>query len=166
MKPGGIFALDLSGTVGWCFGHPGDLVPLFGTWHLSESRLLGPRYVSYENELIAALRLFKPKLVVMEAPLPSKSQGSTNVARQQFGLAAYTEGECWRNQTRLTEQAASSVRKGVLGRGTFSVGTAKSHVIAYCKAQGWAVPDDNAADACLLWAFACGVRNPIQGKLM
>lgn len=158
---GGILALDLSGIVGWCYGRIDDVLPLFGTWHLSESKLLGPRYVAFENELIDALDRFQPKLVIAEAPLPSNRQGSTNVARQQFGLAAYVEGECWRRQIECREQPAHQVRKTVLGKGSFgSSEAAKAQVLAYARAQGWKVPDHNAADACVLWRYACFVRRP------
>lgn len=158
VRQGGIFALDLSGIVGWAYGHAGqNASPEFGTWRLPEGPRLGPKYVGYENELIAALEKFKPKLVVMEAPLPSMRQGSTNVARQQFGLAAYTEGECCRARIQLREQAASTVRKAVMGQGRFPTGTAKEHVIAWCREQGWMVQDDNAADACVLWAYSCKI---------
>lgn len=172
VRTGGILTLDLSSVVGWAYGHPGDDAPVFGTWHLSTSRLLGPRYVSYENELIACLNLYMPRLVVMEAPLPSIRQGSTNVARQQFGLAAYTEGECHRFHVQLREQPAHMVRKAVLGRGSFGEpdpanprrrvngrANAKSAVMEWCQAQGWNVPDDNAADACVLWRYSCEIES-------
>ena len=65
---GGFLCLDLGSSVGWAYQRADDAMPLFGTWHLADTTLHGPRYASYENELIAALERFKPTLVVMEAP--------------------------------------------------------------------------------------------------
>ena len=160
----GILALDLSGTCGWAFGCDGDLVPAFGSWQLSESSLLGPKFVAYENELIAALERLRPRLCVMEAPLPAMSQGSTNVARLQFGLAAITEAECWRARVQVREQAASTARKAVIGQGRWAKGTAKHHVIAYCRSQGWSVSDDHQADALILLAFSHRVQRERAGR--
>lgn len=163
--PGGILALDLSGTVGWAAGHPGQ-TPACGTWRLSTSPRLGPRFVGYENELIDALERWKPRLVVMEAPLPAMRQGSTDVARQQFGLAAYTEGECERARVQLREQPAHMVRKAVLGYApTGGTEKIKAEIVAWCHAQGWSPPDHNAGDALVLWAYSCLMerRRPITG---
>lgn len=158
---GGILALDLSGSCGFAHGHAGsNELPAFGTWHLPPGAWLGPKFVAYENELIAALEGLQPKLVLMEAPLPASRQGSTNVARQQFGLAAITEAECCRARVVLREQPAHMVRKAVLGRGAFGGSEpAKAAVIAWCRAQGYCVTDDHQADALVLFRFACMAQN-------
>ena len=161
-RPGGIFCLDLSSVCGFAVGHIGDLVPSFGSWHLSESSLLGPKFVSFENELIAALERLRPSICVMEAPLPAMSQGTTNVARLQFGLAAITEAECWRARVQVRETAASTARKQVIGQGRWAKGTAKDHVLAWCRTQGWNPPDDHAGDALVLWRHTCGVQDRLR----
>ena len=158
MTIGGLLCFDLSGTVGFAYGHVGDLMPTFGSWHLSDSSLLGARYTSFENELIAAIERFRPRVIIMEAPLPSSAQGTTNVARQQFGLAAYVEGEAFRARIQVREVPASTVRKEVLGKGRFASGTAKAAVMAFCKGKGWNVSDDHQADALILWLYSCDVQ--------
>ena len=104
-------------------------MPAFGTWHLADSHLLGLKFVSFENELIAAIKPLQPRLIVMEAPLPSMSQASTNVARLQFGMAAYVEGEAHRACVQIREQTASTARKAVISRGRWTKGMAKDHVL-------------------------------------
>lgn len=164
-RTGGVLCLDLSSIVGWCYGHRGDPLPEFGRWVLADGPALGPKFVGFENMLIKALERFQPTKVVMEAPLPANRQGSTNVARQQFGLAAYTEGECCRARVALFEREANVVRAAVLGRGNFgSSEKAKAAVMAWCAAQQWPVPDNNAGDAAVLWAYSCGIR--FQGTLL
>ena len=54
----------------------------------------------------------------------------------------------------MFEVAASTVRKTIMGTGRFKAGTAKDEVLAWCRNQGWPVPDHNAADACLVWRYA------------
>lgn len=157
-----ILALDLGSWVGWAFGALGDNRPSFGTWHLPETRLRGPRYVAYENELIAALRRFQPTVVVMAAPLNRKAKGGQAAARQQLGLAAYTEGECCRARVQLREVHEATARKDVLGRGRFPVGGAKPAAMAWAAASGFDVSDDHQADTLVLWTHACGVQDRIE----
>jgi Holliday junction resolvasome RuvABC endonuclease subunit len=154
---GGVLTLDLASIVGWAYGHKGER-PSSGTWIL-RGHQLGPRFVGFENELIRAIETYRPRLIVMEAPLPPTRQASTFVARQQFGLAAYVEGEGCRAGIDVREMPFDTVRKAVLGRGRFG-GTdqAKAAVLAWCRAQGWNPSDHNAADAIVLWAFATGIR--------
>lgn len=128
---------------------------MFGTWHLPATKLLGPRFVAFENELIAAFGRFRPRLCVMEAPLHAYRQGSTNVARQQLGLAAYVDGEGHRARVQVREEQANTARKAVLGCGRFdSSEAAKAAAIAWCRAQGWMAGDDHQADALVLLRYS------------
>lgn len=163
MIQGGLLTLDLSGTVGVAYGHKGDERPWSTSWRLSRGSDLAPRFGGFENELVAALDLYRPRRVVMEAPLPSNRQASTFVARQQFGLAAITELNCWRAGVDCRETSCDAVRLAVLGRCRFAGGTeeAKRTVMTWCRAQGWNPVDHNAGDSLVLWAYSTGrVRNP------
>ncbi len=157
--PGGILSLDLSGVVGWAYGTVDDADPLTGAWVLpGGAARIGQRYAAYENELIDAIARHRPSLVVMEAPMRLHAQMGRNeaAARQQFGLAAYTEGECYRARVELAEADVDHVRKVVLGRSRWpNRSQVKPAIVAWCQSMGWSVPDHNAADACLLWTFAC-----------
>jgi Holliday junction resolvasome RuvABC endonuclease subunit len=159
---GGILCLDLSSTVGAAYGHKGDARPWSTSWRLAKGSQLGPRFVGFENELIRALDDFRPRRVVMEAPLPAAQQASTFVARQQFGLAAYCEGVCCRADVDCREMPANVVRKAVLGRvPTGGADRIKAEIMAWCRAQGWNPCDHNCGDALVLWCYATGrVLNP------
>lgn len=147
----GILACDLSLKVGWAFGLETDKAPRCGVWLLPSSADLGRRYAALGNELADALALHQPRLVVFEAALAHKRQTS---ARLLMGLAAHAESTCWRWDVECREADVQTIRKAVLGRGTFPKGEAKPAVMAWCTSQGWAFPDDNAADALCLWQFA------------
>lgn len=157
-----VLAIDLGKCVGWAFGMPGDPLPLFGTWHLANTTLHGPRFASYENELIAALERFKPTLVVMASPLRRTGMQGQQAARQALGLAAFTESECYRARVQLREAHEGTVRKDVLGRGTFPAGAVKNVAVAWCIANGWPVTDDHQADALILWKHSCGVQSRLE----
>ena len=146
----GVLALDLALRVGWAFGLDADAAPHCGVWVLPSAADLGRRYAALGNELADALALHQPRLVLMEAPLVRQD----NSARLLLGLAAHVESTCYRWGVECREAHSATVRKAVLGRGTFPKGTAKAAVLAFCTEQGWPVPDDNAADACLVWAYA------------
>lgn len=150
MKPGALLALTLHSNVGYCAGHPGDIAPDYGSWRLSESRLLGPRFVGFENELIAMLDRLKPRLVVMQVAIGNGiAQDGGSLARQQFGMMAYCAGECHRARVQLREVTAGDVRRDVLG---------KQDVGAWCRANGFRPGDNLQADALALWKHTCAVQ--------
>lgn len=146
----GTLCLDLSLSIGWAFGLHEDDAPRCGVWLLPSSADLGRRYAALGNELADAIALFQPRLVLMEAPLVRQDRS----ARLLLGLAAHVESTCYRWGVECMETHSSTARKAVLGRGTFPTGEAKAAVMAWCRAQGWAFPDDNAADALCLWQYA------------
>ena len=158
----GFLCLDLGSSVGWAYQRADDAMPLFGTWHLADTTLHGPRYASYENELIAALERFKPTIVVMEAPLHRGSHKGNAAARLALGLVAYTEGECFRARVQLREEHSATTRKAVLGRGTFAKGTVKDEAMGWCMANGMRVSDSHQADALVLLRHTCGVQDRLR----
>jgi hypothetical protein len=158
--PGLYLTLDLSSSTGWAYGGLDHYAPLTGVWHLPKSTP-GARYAAYENELIDALAKWRPKAVIMEAPMRLYAQvakrGKETAARQQYGLAAYTEGECWRARVKCLQADVNEVRQTVLGRSRWpDSDQVKPWIVAWCEARGWTVPDHNAADASVLWEFVCG----------
>lgn len=154
MQSGGIFTLDLSTTVGWAYGHPGDERPMCGTWLLPTGDL-GRMFASLENELDDALIFHRPRLILIEAPLPPTATSNATTWHHQIGEDACVRATAYRHSVEVRDQAVSTVRKEVLGTGRFPGGDAKAAVLAHCARRGWPVPDHNAADACVLWEFAC-----------
>lgn len=158
---GGVLALDLSGFAGWAYGCKGDAAPRCGVWVLPKFVLdAGRHFAAFENELADAIAEFQPAVVSMEAPLPANFQTHALSAEQQIGLAALAATTCYRWERPLYRRAVQTVRSAVLNNGRLRKDEAKQVVTAWCRARGWAVPDHNAADACVVWAFEVGIRAP------
>jgi hypothetical protein len=155
-RPGGVLALDLSGMVGWAYGQIEDRTPAFGCWRLPHEGGEGGRYAAFEDELIAAMETLQPGRLVLEAPMPLGALcgvSTLKVVAQQLTLRGIAYAEAWRASAPISEISADAVRFAMLGQSRFAKGTVKREVLAYCKRQGWKVPDHNAGDACLTWAW-------------
>lgn len=153
---GGVLALDLSRSTGWCLGHVGQTVPAFGVWHLPSIGGEGARYAAFENVLAEAMDLWAPAAVVLEAAFSLQALANASniaVARQQLTLRGFAYSEAWRASATISEIDSFTVRSEVLGRGRFAKETVKREVFQYCRGRGWKVPDHNAGDACLVWLW-------------
>ena len=162
MTEGGILALDLSTRCGWALGLPGER-PLAGVWLLPSMSTPGATAAAIIDRLTDMVVGTKPWLIVMEAPLPPQAQTHMLTARLQFGLALAVELVGHWNDIKVLEEKADVVRKAVLGRSRFGKGLTKPAVIAWCREQGWEPPDDNAADALILWFHACQRQHAVKG---
>lgn len=152
MKTGCILALDLARRLGWAAGVPGDrprsgVVQLRGQSH-------GEVYAALGNWLDDARLVHQPASLVYEAPLIGGQHSGINAARLALGMVAIVEQFCWDNSIDCLEEHVSRTRKEVLGRGSFPKGTAKAEVMAWVRAQGFDVADDNQADSIVLWLHA------------
>jgi len=148
-------ALDLATTVGWCIGVPTS-APIYGSV-LLDGRERAARYGALLDWLDDALTVHRFDAVLCEAPMVSNDIRSRNAALLSLGLAAIVEFWCWDNSIRRLEPAhVGTVRKDILGRGTFAKGLAKPAALDWCRSQGFAPGDDNAADSIVLWAHGTG----------
>ena len=148
---GGILALDLARNTGWAYGLPGAAIPFCGTWRLPPFEMQAASFCALADKLDSFFTAHGVKLLVLEAPVPTGSKRGINAARQQLGLAAAAEMAAHWADVRAVEENVSSARKSVLGRGMFPKGEAKKHVTEWCSSMNFKPPDDNAADALLLW---------------
>jgi len=140
-------ALDLSTRVGWGFGTQ-STKPVYGTWVLGDGGL-GRRCSCLANEMEGAIQLFKPDLIILEAPLPAQRQASTHVARIQFGLAAVAEMMAHEWNVRCEEERAEKVRAALFGKARVE----KDKVMSWARSQGWSPPTHDAADALALLVY-------------
>jgi len=153
-----VIALDLSGTCGVAWGPLSDPLPRFTTWKLLRDQGEGGRYASFENELEAAMDDIQPSNMVIEATLTFQAlarYSNYQVGCQQITLRGIARMVAWRAEgCSVSEVDARTVRAEVLG---LSFGTdretAKRAAILYCWKHKLKVPDDNAADACLIWLW-------------
>lgn len=154
--PGGVLALDLSSRVGWAYGAIDTAVPAFGVWALPRIGGEGARFAAFENELAEAMEDLQPGRIVLEAPMSLRALcgvSTLHVVAQQLTLRGIAYAEAWRASVPISEISSDMVRFAMLGQSRFAKGTVKREVVAYCRARGWRVPDHNAADACLVWAW-------------
>lgn len=150
-EPGGVLALDLAGTAGWCYGDVDDIVPLFGIWRLPKVGGEGARYAAFENTLIDHLNEWRPSWIVLEEALPPVAQTNTFSAYQQYTLRGITLAEAYRASIPWSSVSAQLARLEVLGRARPD--DKKEAVMAWCRHRGWLVHDHNAADACVVWEW-------------
>ncbi len=158
---GGVLGLDLSTRVGWCYGADATSEPIFGVWVLPPGDL-GRRFGAFENEMLDAIDLFRPRLVVPEKPFLTARPGNGATLELQVGLVAIARTCCWHHEIPCEPVAAPSARAKVLGSARAPAGSPKGEikrlVVQWCAERGWVVPDDNAGDAVVLWAHAVGIR--------
>lgn len=150
--PGGILALDLALSTGWCFGDVGEIEPEAGTWSLGEetgATELGEACLRLDNELHDAIQLYRPSVVIIEAALRRVSH------RLLLGLAAHAYSCCARSRVPCEEKEVNHVRLRVLGRYRYPKGTVKLHVRRWCEARGWDPGTHDEADARVLWQYKC-----------
>lgn len=157
---GGVLALDLSTSVGWCYGTRGE-APLLGVWKLPADQDFGRRFAAFQNELLDAIDLLRPGSVVAEAPFFTGRPGSAFTLHLQVGLTAIAEAACYQHSLPpLRLLAASTARAKVLGNGRIPGAEVKQAAIAWCRARDIEPADHNAADAAVLWAHEVGIRAP------
>lgn len=156
--PGVVLALDLATRTGWCAGRPGER-PRFGVWQL-RGMTPGERYAALDDILRDSIKIHQPTEIVFEAPLVRGDHAGINAGRLALGFVAIVELVAYDHSLRVSEVYASQTRKAVLGRGNFEKGKAKEAVAAWCNANGFDPPDDNAADAVVLWKHVEQLRMP------
>ncbi len=153
----GLLALDLSSKTGWAFGHIEDDRPRSGVWVLPGPSDLGRTFAAFENQLLDAIDVHRPDVVVIEAAISGGGEdgGTTqSVTEQQIGLLAMARATCYRHDVRLATKATSSMRKEIIGTGRFPKGQAKKMVMLWLRKSGFVFADHNAADAIVAWLWA------------
>lgn len=172
-----ILALDLARTLGWAVGTPGG-VECFGRHELPQTApwALGEYGMAARVLFRRMLLEIAPDLVVYEAPILRSGKivegrgGRQRVAtvdtpqklRKIYGLPFELEIEC--------ERASICVREAVINsvRSHFLVGQKVPRKSAECKVavkvmarrRGWAVEDDNEADALAVLDYEMAMQWP------
>ena len=174
LDPSVVLALDLSTTTGWAVGKPGDNPPCWGAVILPKEKGRGAVAAAFEDWLDDMLDRYKPSRVVYEAPLPPNLQGDRETCYITYGLAVATEACAFRAGLHQPySHSSTTIRSAVIGRAHLNEEekrirprvTVKTAIVApWIKAQGWEVPENNAADAVVVWAYSTGVRHSGFGK--
>ena len=169
MQTGGVLFLDLSraGT-GWAYSFDLDTLiasqPESGVWILQGDKWsFGRTWASLDNSLAAALKLYQPRKVGIEAPLPARAQTTPESGRLALGLTATAEQTCYRFSVEPTLVKCEVARHKVIGRAYAAEDEkrrgldVKSAIVApWIRQRGWKISDHNSADACVGLAYMLG----------
>lgn len=152
-----ILALDIATNTGFAIGDTADLVPAFGS-----VRFIKPgssHQALFGNALKWAadfLQRHNPERIIYEAPLQFRG-GKSRAGNDEIlhGLpAVILAAAYYRDIFDIHKAPVRDVRVHFI-RSNPKREFAKQRTIARCKQLGWYVEDDNQADACALWDYAC-----------
>ena len=105
-----------------------------------------------------------PDVLIMEALLPPmamKGETTTAVRDRLGGLHGIMRGVAHRYGVgEISTVSVGAVRSHFIGDRSLRREAAKREVLYKCQALGWPARDHNAADACAIWSFACGLIDP------
>jgi hypothetical protein len=163
-----ILALDAATTTGWCRGEVGK-TPTFGSEKLgtgkhNDFQIFG-RAIDW---LVAHLEQnAPPDSLVIENMLPPqamKNHTSREVRDRLGGLHGIFKGVAYRyGIAEIACVNVGDVRAHFIGDRSARRIVAKHNTMVRCRLLGWDVQDDNAADACALWDYACCLIDPKLG---
>lgn len=157
-----ILALDVATVTGFAVGAPGK-DPIHGSVSLrSGAEHPGTKGCLLGDWIGPILTVHKPWRVVIEAPLMMmpKSGGNAATMEHLIGLPYLVKVICCRRDIPVYPVASSTVRKFFLGNGRPE--NPKKAVMDECRRRGWEPSDDNDADSCAVWDYACGLYFPDQ----
>lgn len=160
-----VVALDIATNCGVAFGEAGAAPR---AWSVD----LGKR-ASDQARFAKAIKLarwvcvtLQPDLIAVEAPV-----GGTKTSHLLVGMWACVMGEVHRNEVAVVKCDIPTVRKHFLGKHlttkhfphlppAAAKKEIKRSVMNRCRALGWTVENDDAADAAAIWDFACATHHP------
>lgn len=154
-----ILALDLARNTGFAFGAASARAPEFGSIRFGSAgashQALFAAALSWASE---RLLLWQPDRLVYEAPLQWRG-GKSRAGNDEIlhGLPAILLAVAHlRGVFDIRKAEVKDVRLHFIG-GNPKREVAKRKTIQQCRSIGWAVADDNQADACALWSYASGL---------
>lgn len=157
-----ILALDVATTTGWAYGQPGS-VPRASTIRFApEGADNGAVGCGAMRWLADFLKMNQVDAVYYEAPFDPRHMGDKttfSTTRVLVGLPFLLDTLLSAKSIKVREVLVADARKHFLGRGVRGE-EGKKQVQARCRQLGWRFDSPDAADACAVWAFACGIENP------
>lgn len=164
-----IVALDIATATGVCIGSAGG-APACISVDLGKGLGDDEKFAQALKVVDRIIRAEAPDLVVVEAAI-----GGPQSSQFLVGLVAIVRAVCTARGVPVKAHHQGSIRKhflghvpSVRGQGAASKYAAKkaikAQVINRCRALGWTVEDDNAADAAALWDFACSRLSAAHGS--
>lgn len=161
-----ILALDIATYSGWARGPVGADAPAFGSLRFgSKGCTSNAVFGACLKWLSAALEPQpRPDIVIIELMLPPEAKvgrTSRDVRDRLAGLHGIIRAVAFlRGIYEIQEASVGDVRGHFIGVRNLQRDHAKLEVLSRCRQLGWMVEDDNQADACALWHFACCLIDP------
>lgn len=162
-----IVALDVATRTGVCVGRRNEQ-PRAWSVDLGAGKAEAARFSAALALTHALIEKHKPDLIAVEAAV-----GGPKTSHFLVGILACVRGCAFNRGVAVETFDISSIRKHFLGKHISSVQfkhlpekarkavarkEAKSAVMHRCRSLGYAVGDDDAADAAALWDYAMAVR--------
>jgi crossover junction endodeoxyribonuclease RuvC len=142
-----VVALDLATKTGWAAGFA-TLRPAYGTYKVEGSE--GAFYAAFDEWLPTILGVYRDPVVIYESPvLPRFTRIET--LRRLYWMGGHVEMICNRRGIACYEAPLTTVKKFWTGSGRAK----KPDMVKAAQERGFAVSDDNQADALALWHYCC-----------
>lgn len=155
-----ILALDNATRLGFAHGVVGG-APSWGSQDFGRGRSNGEVLSAFRAWLVAKIEATRPTLVCFESPYmpvgnnPFAAPANALTIRRLYAFAGITEAVCFERHLRCAEARPSEITKAFLGgpapRGRQAK---KAATVKMCRLLGFAVDDDDQADALALWCYA------------
>jgi hypothetical protein len=161
-----ILALDNATRLGFCQGVIGAS-PTWGAHDFGRNRSNGEVLSAFRTWLCRKVDEIQPTIVVFESPyMPgpnSRFSAPANALtiRRLFAFAGFTEAVCVERRVRCYEARPSEITRAFLGGpAPRQRAEKKAATVKMARLLGYAVADDDEADAVALWCFAESVFAP------
>jgi Holliday junction resolvasome RuvABC endonuclease subunit len=162
-----LLALDIASVTGWARGPVGPDGPRCGSVQFGKTGASQLAICGHALEwAIDTIKPPLPDIVAIEDLLPPHvTRGKSNV---DHDLLAHLHGiimaVCFmRGVFKVNKYPVMRIRRHFIDLGSCAKGQAKGMVQDKCRQLGWLAGDDNdAADACACWSFACSLIDPQQ----
>lgn len=163
-----VLGLDIATVTGFAHGRVDADCPSYGCIRFGTASSPSPevfaKALGWASTLLATL---KPDVVMLEALLPPtamKNRTSREVRDRLCGLNAIIMA-CAKtaNVPEIASASVGDIRAHFIYDRTLKRKSAKAEVMAKCHQLGWDVPNDNTADACAVWSYACALIDPRLG---
>jgi len=161
-----ILAIDGAATAGLCFGPTGG-EPRFATRCFTGSGASGEVVGRFTRFLRATIEREQVEVVCYESPyfplgFRKGPPANAKTLRRLLGLAEIIDAVAWEYRLRCYQATAGEVCSYLTGKSNWGGREKKkAATIAAARRWGWAVSDDNQADACACWAYAESILDPI-----
>lgn len=160
-----ILFLDAAGTTGVAFGAPGS-EPKFATRRFTGSGASGEVVARFRVWLVATIDKLEPRVVAFESPyIPAGNKGpplNARTVRRLHAICGTIEAVCWERKISCYEAGASEITRFFTGQGSWgNRAKKKAATVAQARRYGWAVTDDNQADALAGFCYAESILDPV-----